>query len=154
MDRREFRLSEGTANKLWIIELQGTGHTVHFGRIGTAGQVQTKDFDSEPAAQKLTAAGFVAVQFVKFSEKAWFNIDGVEVREIKLIAHKRAKAVGPTRQVVYRGPFAADDAGNQFPRGARTAVDAAAAAALERSAAAEQFLFLQPAGALGGCWSQ
>jgi len=122
---------------------------------GLAALVQRVPAQTEPL-QELTAAGFVAVQFVKFSEKAWFNIDGIELREIKLIALKPEKAGGPARQLVYRGPFAAaaDDAGNQFPRGRPTALDAAAAATLEKSAVAEQFLFLQPADAAGGCCGQ
>jgi catechol 2,3-dioxygenase-like lactoylglutathione lyase family enzyme len=122
---------------------------------GLAALVQRVPAQTEPLTE-LTAAGFVAVQFVKFSEKAWFNIDGVELREIKLIALKPEKATGPARQVIYRGPFAAaaDDAGQQFPRGARISLDAAAAAALEKSAVADQFLFLQPAEATGGCCGQ
>ena len=52
MSRREFQLSEGTSNKFWAIELDGKSHTVHFGRIGTSGQTQTKEFASVADAQK------------------------------------------------------------------------------------------------------
>src|SRR5262249_34035745 len=52
MSRREFTFSEGTSNKFWAIELDGKSHTVTFGRIGTAGQTQTKDFSSEAEAKK------------------------------------------------------------------------------------------------------
>jgi catechol 2,3-dioxygenase-like lactoylglutathione lyase family enzyme len=119
---------------------------------GLAALVQRVPVQTEPL-QELQAAGFVAVQFVKFSERAWFQIDGVELREVKLIALKPARADGPARQVIYRGPFAdaADDVGNRFPRGQRVAVGAGAAATLENSAAAEQFLFLQPSEGSGGC---
>lgn len=51
MSRREFQLVEGTSKKFWAIELNGKSHTVNFGRIGTAGQTQTKDFTSEADAK-------------------------------------------------------------------------------------------------------
>jgi hypothetical protein len=35
--RREYQLVEGSSNKFWAITLDGTRHTVEFGRIGTAG---------------------------------------------------------------------------------------------------------------------
>ena len=50
--KREYRLTEGTSNKFWAIELDGKGHTVHFGRIGTAGQTQTKQFKTPEEARK------------------------------------------------------------------------------------------------------
>jgi predicted DNA-binding WGR domain protein len=50
--RREYQLVEGTSNKFWAIELDGTKHTVQFGRIGTAGQTQTKEFKTQEQAQK------------------------------------------------------------------------------------------------------
>src|SRR2546423_14803726 len=49
--RREYQLVEGTAKKFWAIELDGTTHTVPFGRIGTAGQTQTKEFKTPEEAQ-------------------------------------------------------------------------------------------------------
>jgi predicted DNA-binding WGR domain protein len=50
--RREFQQVEGTSNKFWAIELDGTTHTVQFGRVGTAGQTQTKAFKTPEEAQK------------------------------------------------------------------------------------------------------
>lgn len=50
MDRYE--LIEGTASKFWEVEVSGTELTVHFGRIGTAGQSKTKDMGSAAAAEK------------------------------------------------------------------------------------------------------
>jgi predicted DNA-binding WGR domain protein len=52
MARREFQFIDGTSKKFWTIELQGSSHAVHFGRIGTAGQKKTKDFADEAAARK------------------------------------------------------------------------------------------------------
>src|SRR6266540_3968594 len=54
MSRREFQFTEGTSNKFWAIEVDGTSQKVHFGRVGTAGQAQAKEFASEAEAQKAT----------------------------------------------------------------------------------------------------
>src|SRR5436190_916224 len=50
--RREYRLTEGTSNKFWAIEVDGTTHSVQFGRMGTAGQTQTKQFKAPEEAQR------------------------------------------------------------------------------------------------------
>jgi len=47
---RRFELSEGTSNKFWEVDVEGTAMTVHFGRIGTSGQTQTKSFASAEKA--------------------------------------------------------------------------------------------------------
>jgi predicted DNA-binding WGR domain protein len=52
MSRREFQFSEGGSQKFWAIDVDGPRFTVQFGRIGTAGQTQTKKFKSEVEAQK------------------------------------------------------------------------------------------------------
>lgn len=52
METREFHFSEGTSNKFWRISLDGTSFTVHFGRLGTTGQAQVKEFASEAAARQ------------------------------------------------------------------------------------------------------
>lgn len=52
MARREFQFQEGAADKFWAIELAGKSFTVTFGRRGTAGQTQTKDFASSAEALK------------------------------------------------------------------------------------------------------
>lgn len=51
-DTRSLTFSDGSSNKFWTIELDGSSHTVTYGRIGTAGQTQTKDFADDAAAQK------------------------------------------------------------------------------------------------------
>ncbi|MBS0206199.1 MAG: DUF4132 domain-containing protein [Planctomycetes bacterium] len=50
--RRDMVFQEGTSHKFWQIELNGSSHTVTFGKVGTNGQTQTKEFDSEDAAVK------------------------------------------------------------------------------------------------------
>jgi SAM-dependent methyltransferase len=118
---------------------------------GLAALVQRVPDQTEPP-QALRTAGFVGVHFVKFSEKAWFVIDGVEMREVKLIAYQRA-ASGSVRHVTYKGPFqqAVDDAGNVFPLGRMVAVDAAVAEVLRNNP--EQFLVEEPTAAVGCCGS-
>ena len=51
-DSRSLVFSDGSSHKFWKIELDGSSHTVTFGRVGTAGQTQTKDFGTEDAARK------------------------------------------------------------------------------------------------------
>jgi predicted DNA-binding WGR domain protein len=53
--RREYQLVEGKSAKFWAIELDGPRYTVQFGRIGTAGQTQTKEFKTPAEAQKAYA---------------------------------------------------------------------------------------------------
>jgi len=57
--RREFQFVEGTSSKFWAITLEGSAHTVEFGKIGTKGQAKTKEFAS-PAAAKADADKLVA----------------------------------------------------------------------------------------------
>jgi predicted DNA-binding WGR domain protein/cell wall assembly regulator SMI1 len=50
-DTRSLEFQEGTSNKFWTITLSGSAHTVRFGRKGTQGQEQRKQFDSPEAAR-------------------------------------------------------------------------------------------------------
>ncbi len=52
MATREFQFSEGSSHKFWRISVEDAGYTVQYGRIGTTGQTQTKEFGSEAEAQK------------------------------------------------------------------------------------------------------
>ena len=52
MPTKELTYSDGSSDKFWKIEITGDSHTVHFGKIGTAGQTRTKEFDSDEDAQK------------------------------------------------------------------------------------------------------
>src|SRR5262249_14740820 len=47
-----FEFSMGGSDKFWEVELKGSQLTVRFGRMGTNGQTQTKDFPSDAAAEK------------------------------------------------------------------------------------------------------
>jgi predicted DNA-binding WGR domain protein len=48
---RRLELSEGTSNKFWEVSVEGTTLAIHFGRIGTNGQLQAKVLDSSAAAE-------------------------------------------------------------------------------------------------------
>jgi predicted DNA-binding WGR domain protein len=50
MPRYEF--SDGSSNKFWQIELEGSSFTTTYGRIGTDGQSSMKEYDSEALAKK------------------------------------------------------------------------------------------------------
>ncbi|HEY7310228.1 MAG TPA: STM4015 family protein [Gemmataceae bacterium] len=50
--RREYQFVEGASKKFWAIELDGRKHIIQFGRIGSAGQTQTKEFKTPEQAQK------------------------------------------------------------------------------------------------------
>ena len=52
VQKRSLTFQDGSSNKFWTIELTGDSHTVHFGRVGTNGQAQTKSFDSAAEAKK------------------------------------------------------------------------------------------------------
>jgi len=48
---QHFEFSDGKSHKFWKITLDGSSHTVHFGRVGTDGQTRTKSFASAAGAQ-------------------------------------------------------------------------------------------------------
>ena len=49
---RRFEFNDGKSHKFWEASIGGSEVTVHFGRIGTPGQSQTKSFPDEAAAVK------------------------------------------------------------------------------------------------------
>jgi SAM-dependent methyltransferase len=121
---------------------------------GLAAMVARVPAQAEPI-EAFRAAGFVGLQVVKYTEKPWFVHDGVELREVKLIAWQpQASATSTTHRVLYKGPFlqASADGGWVFPRGQRVNVPESVWRQLRLGSAAEQFLFLEPA-AGSGCSS-
>ena len=50
--RRRLEFSEGSSHKFYEVEIAGNAVSVTFGRIGTAGQTQTKQFASPAEAQQ------------------------------------------------------------------------------------------------------
>ena len=113
---------------------------------GPAAAVQYVPPFTEPL-QALRRAGFVEARFDKLSAKAHFEIDGIGLREVLLVARKpghRPRAAN--HAAIYLGPLAqvADDFGNVFPRGERVTLNIHDWQALNNGAAAAQFLFLAP----------
>ena len=51
---RYFEFIDGNTSKVWEVTIDGALVTVRFGRIGTAGQSRTKQFENEDAAQEET----------------------------------------------------------------------------------------------------
>jgi DNA ligase-1 len=50
--KRYFEFTDAKSSKFWEISIAGTSVTVRYGKIGTAGQTQTKQFPDTVAAQK------------------------------------------------------------------------------------------------------
>ena len=50
-ETRRFEYVEGKSSKFWEIRLDGAAFVVTFGRIGTGGQTQTREFESESKAR-------------------------------------------------------------------------------------------------------
>ena len=50
--KRTFNFNDDKSSKFWSIEVSGSEFTVHYGRIGTNGQTQTKSFGSNEECQK------------------------------------------------------------------------------------------------------
>lgn len=50
--KRHFEFVSGSSCKFWEVVISGCRVTVSFGRIGTAGQQQTKEFADAASAQR------------------------------------------------------------------------------------------------------
>ncbi|MEI6786303.1 MAG: WGR domain-containing protein, partial [Verrucomicrobiota bacterium] len=61
---RHFEFIGGSSRKFWEISLSGNSFTVRFGRIGTAGQSQTKTF-ADAARAKREAENLVGEKLKK-----------------------------------------------------------------------------------------
>ena len=95
----------------------------------------------------LVAAGFVDVRIETLSETAYFVVDGVPLREIRVIARKPGhRTAASTHQAIYLGPMreVVDDYGNVFRRGVPTLLNVHDWQALSASAMAGSFLRLKP----------
>jgi predicted DNA-binding WGR domain protein len=49
---RHFELSEDGSNKFWAIYIAGAAYSVRYGKIGTVGHTNSKEFESATAARK------------------------------------------------------------------------------------------------------
>jgi catechol 2,3-dioxygenase-like lactoylglutathione lyase family enzyme len=98
---------------------------------------------------ELVRVGFVEIHIEKLSQTAYFVVDGVPMREVRVVARKRGHRPGTaTHQAVYLGPMAhvTDDFGNLFRRGVPTPLNVHDWQMLSDGAASGNFLFLKPDG--------
>jgi catechol 2,3-dioxygenase-like lactoylglutathione lyase family enzyme len=98
-------------------------------------------------AEELARAGFADIRIETLSEKAYFVLDGIPMRELLIVARKpghRPKA--QTHQAVYLGPMdqVRDDFGNVFQRGVPTLLNVHDWQLLAKGAANSSFLLLKP----------
>jgi hypothetical protein len=93
------------------------------------------------------------VQFTKFDAKAWFEHNGVGMREVKVVAWKPASSSGDSADAIYRGPLQQirDDQGITYMRGQRVSIPLATWTMLRQSPQAAQFVFIEPAQADATC---
>lgn len=104
-------------------------------------------------------AGFVGVGYDKWEADPWQIVEGIEFRSVTLTATKPAKTglIDAGQAVLYRGPFSAvaDDLGNTFVRGERTAVSKRTYELLTSGDYADHFIGMQPATDINnGCFSK
>ncbi|MDR2972985.1 MAG: DUF1963 domain-containing protein [Bacteroidales bacterium] len=79
--KRTLVFQDGDSQKFWSIEVNGTGFTVNYGRLGTKGQFQTKSFETEEKCQK-EASKLIAEKTRKgYNELA----DGAEMPELVIV---------------------------------------------------------------------
>ena len=53
---RTFQFSDAKSHKFWQIDVSGASFTVTYGKVGTAGQTQTKSFPTPEKAQAAAAS--------------------------------------------------------------------------------------------------
>lgn len=112
-----------------------------------------------PAASALAGAlrraGFVGITFEKLSDKAWFEVAGIGLREVLLMGRKPGfRPQTAAHGAIYLGPLArvTDDFGNVFPRGERVPVNVHDWLALQSGPLAGSFMLLPPGPAqAAGC---
>jgi catechol 2,3-dioxygenase-like lactoylglutathione lyase family enzyme len=98
---------------------------------------------------ELTTAGFAEIHIGLLSEKAYFEVSGVPMRECRLRAKKTGhRPKQTTHYAVYRGPLAEvkDDYGNVFRRGVLTPLNVHDWQMLSNGEAGAAFILLAPNG--------
>jgi catechol 2,3-dioxygenase-like lactoylglutathione lyase family enzyme len=97
--------------------------------------------------EELERSGFVDIQIDKLSHTAYFVVDEVPMREIRVRARKPGfRPLRATHQAVYLGPMeqVTDDFGNAFRRGVPTPLNVHDWQVLSRGSAKDAFVFLEP----------
>jgi hypothetical protein len=108
---------------------------------------------AKEVADELARVGFVEIHLETLSETAYFNVEGVPTRELRVEARKPGhRPAQNTHHAIYRGPLAqvTDDFGNVFRRGELTALNVHDWQMLSSSPASDAFLLLAPNGSSAG----
>jgi catechol 2,3-dioxygenase-like lactoylglutathione lyase family enzyme len=93
----------------------------------------------------LRRAGFTSFYYEQIGDIHCFQVDGVELSEMRLVARRPSKPQeDKTHCVLYKGPLAyvTDDEGTVFRRGERTLISTRQRELLRQGPAAGQFLFV------------
>lgn len=91
---QRYELSEGSSHKFWQIELTGTTTRVTYGKIGSTGQTQIKQFKDAAAAQKAHDA-----LIAEKTKKGYTLVGGTAATPAKAAPTKPAKAAKPAKPV-------------------------------------------------------
>jgi catechol 2,3-dioxygenase-like lactoylglutathione lyase family enzyme len=139
-------LRPGGAIRLHGLTGDSTGNYGKLFLPGPASAVECAPTPSE-LTTALIRAGFRDVQIVLLSQKPYFVVEGVGMREIRIQASKPGRRTQlKTHHAIYRGPLAevTDDYGNVFRRGELTPLNVHDWQMLSKGDAAASFIFLTP----------
>jgi catechol 2,3-dioxygenase-like lactoylglutathione lyase family enzyme len=147
-------LRPGGAIRLHGLTGDSTGN---YGKLFLPGPASAVEYAPTPSEliAALTRAGFRDIHIVLLSQKPYFVVEGVGMREIRIQARKPGhRTQQKTHHAVYRGPLAevTDDYGNVFRRGELTPLNVHDWQMLSKGDAAASFIFLTPgAGSEAAC---
>jgi catechol 2,3-dioxygenase-like lactoylglutathione lyase family enzyme len=121
----------------------------NYGKLSLPGPAAAVEYAPTPSelTAALTRAGFRDVQIVLLSQKPYFVVEGVGMRECRIQARKPGhRTQQKTHHAVYRGPLAevTDDCGNVFRRGEFTPLNMHDWQMLSKGDAASSFILLSP----------
>lgn len=125
---QRYELSDGTSNKFWAIERTATGYKVTFGRIGTNGQTQVKEFGDAATAQKEHD------KLVAEKVKKGYALVGAQTTPVPAPTVRKPAAPAPAPAAAAAPVAAAAPAPATAPRIAGDAAEIAKRAAAERKA--------------------
>jgi catechol 2,3-dioxygenase-like lactoylglutathione lyase family enzyme len=135
-----------------VIRLHGlTGDSSgNYGKLSLPGPASAVEYAPTPSelTAALTRSGFRDVQIILLSQKPYFVVEGVGMRECRIQARKPGhRTQRKTHHAVYLGPLAevTDDYGNVFRRGELTPLNMRDWQMLSKGDAAASFIFLTPA---------
>jgi len=147
-------LRPGGAIRLHGLTGDSTGN---YGKLFLPGPASAVEYAPTPSelTAALTRSGFRDIHIILLSQKPYFVVEEVGMREIRIQARKPGhRTQQKTHHAVYRGPLAevTDDYGNVFRRGELTPLNVHDWQMLSKGDAAASFIFLTPdAGTEAAC---